>query len=320
MVFGGKVQPIAYAVSRQNLRDSMRRIRRILKDSGQPDPEDIRETDPVLAAMRMFESHITDVRGALALESQDDVTRHEIRRAMQGAGQELQRLEDMFRRADGEFNTAQLKGVDEAKIAPLKERRAKLERAYEGAQRCMDEVRASINERAKLPSAQGGLGGPAVSEPYAASRAPTTDRMRRAMDVLTRGQAQMDAEDMGVDMSEYDTGLSLATAPETREQMQAITAQKAKIAQSLDRIEAGAKRLHQLTIDLSQELQQQNERLDGIETKMEETNTNMRRLNKIIAKINKSLRPINIVVNLCCCFLLLGLVGLLLYKLKVFKF
>ncbi|RNF11567.1 putative syntaxin [Trypanosoma conorhini] len=104
---------------------------------------------------------------------------------------------------------------------------------------------------------------------------------------------------------------------QTREAMKVIATQDAEIDAGLDRLKAGVGRLHNLALEIGVQIDMQTQMLEKTEQTMDAQVNRLRNINRRMAKFMREKKPVNVFLNVCCCLLILSLLGFFLIQFNV---
>ena len=94
---------------------------------------------------------------------------------------------------------------------------------------------------------------------------------------------------------------------------EAVAQRDHQIDEAVDRIYQGTLRLKENALGIKDELQSQNRLLKETETKVDNINVQMKGLNKKLKKTIKDVDSDRLCIYICCCVVLLGILGYILY-------
>ncbi|ESL11427.1 hypothetical protein TRSC58_00821 [Trypanosoma rangeli SC58] len=317
--------PSGDGLMRSTLRETIMRIRRIRRKAGREDEnEEESSTDPQrdlsLAFIRCVtrtKKLINERNEGLKLHGHDRMVieqSNSIRkdmRTMETLLEEIKRYVEASEAALAQANRK--KKLDKQKVALLEKQRDEQVAQYNECFSMLELVR----ELDQQQDSKGQKGANLAQEMQFGRKA----QLRQQLLMLRR---QRTSEGGHVDPNEeielHDDAVGggrLEDHEETRESMKVIGAQDAEIDAGLDRLKAGVARLHNLALELGVQIDMQTQALDKTEQTMDVQVNRLRNINRRIGNFVREKKPLNTFLNMCCCLLIISLVGFFLVKFNV---
>jgi hypothetical protein len=323
------VRPISAIVSRSTLRDVMNRLRKIKKACGRDDEEggETQSTgDPFRDKILQFQKSAKDVNEMITERNSEarknqlapaEIAQksHDINVEMRNLTADLRAIEALAEAAirdvartnikikkAGEKNSDERKQKLEARERIAKERekavtscRQVVEDLKElNQQRFMTEKEVkAAKDQAAIGGGKGGKGGV---------------QLRQTLQQRLKQQARRKAGG-GDDAEGEMPSKRLEDDPETAQQAKQLVEMKKKEDMALDRIKGGIDRITDIAIQIGQELDAQDKMLQEAEDKADKATKDLKTINRGLSKLLKEQKPMNMIINVACFLLILGLVG-----------
>jgi SYP7 family syntaxin len=328
MVFGfGKLKSSAAIASKANLRDSMNRLRLLRTNCGKDDQEvaDMGTGDAFRDKVILFGKMAKGAREMIQernsnqakhLGTQSDGARdsHDVNVQFRDLKRELDDMNELVNRAEKDLGRANKKKKKAEKIANYervaRERRA----AHTNCSEVLESLRDLNQERNATAKDQALNAALSPDE----RRKKKKESMREQLSTRLRKRRGDDGEEDGAGR-DGGGGMSeeMKNDPERKNELKILEQKQAKQDAALDRIQAGLMRITDTATQIGQELQVQDTIIQGTEDKMSRATKDLRGLNRALNKMMKDAKPMNVIINVMCVFLLLGMVGFFLYEFNV---
>ncbi|EKG02880.1 hypothetical protein TCSYLVIO_006083 [Trypanosoma cruzi] len=317
--------PSSDGLMRSTLRETIKRIRRIRSRAGREDEKEEESTgDPLRDLSLAFIRCVTRTKEAiksrnegLKQHGQDRIAIEEsyaIRkdiRTMETLVEEIKKIVDATETALAQENKKTKPSRRKVTLLEkqLNERRAQYNECLSTLElvRDLDQRRSSVDEKSLDIGEEMQFGRKA--------------QLRQQLLMLRRTQTgeggHVDPNE-GIELHDNTVGGGrLEEHEDTKETMKIIAAKDAKIDEGLDRLKAGVGRLHNLAIEIGAQIDMQNRMLDKTEQHMSTQVERLRNVNRRIGKFMREKKPLNTFMNVCCCVLIISLVGFFLVQFNV---
>lgn len=301
---------------RSNLRDSIRRLKKIQKKAGKEDPEEEERPntgDPFTDISTSFVILVTKTKLAInkknteyRLHGFDRINVEEsyaIRNNIQEMEKMVQELKGLIDTAEKEYIRTVKKSKSKGELVKksLDEKRSQ----YEDAVTTIDVVK-EMNRELIAP------GGAASTDITFSKKA----QLREQLSGLDFTPAAEKYREKGGGEAGQGGG-RLEDNEEYQQQMRTIKDQDEKIDAGLDRLRQGMARLRDLSENIGSELNVQNQMLERTEENMSRQSQQLYNLTNRITKLMKESSPINTFIYCCCVVLILSIIGFVLLEFGV---
>lgn len=302
---------------RANLRDTIRRLKKIQKKAGKEEPEEetINSGDPFTDISTRFVILVTKTKltinernAGARLHGVDRVTIEQsavIRRGISDMGTMVAQLKNLLEDAEHEAASAKKKNKKDAEV--LEKAFIEKRGQYEDAVTTVDVVKEMDQQMLAANTESTDI----VFGRKANLRQQLSDlKLDRPKTGTTAAGGQPSAESGG-------GGGRLEEEEGLKEHFATIRQQDEKIDAGLDRLRQGMSRLKDLSSNIGDQLNVQNQMLEDTEHKMDRQSQTLYNLNNRIAKLMKESSPINTFIYCCCVVLIISMLGFVLVQFGV---
>eukprot|EP00796_Vickermania_ingenoplastis_P004146 gene4146-2988_t len=301
---------------RANVRDSIRRLKKIQKKAGkqEAEEEEVPSTgDPFTDISTALVILVTKTKLTINKKNSEQrlvgVDRMNVEQSV-GIRRDIQKMESMVAQlhkmveaAEKEVTDASRKKVKQSKLEQLQQTYEEKRGQYEDAVTTVDIVK-EMNRELIVP------GGDAATD-------------------ITLNKKNLREQLSGLDFSssaaKYREGADgnkagitrIEDQEELKNQMETLREQDERIDAGLDRLRQGMARLKDLSGNIGDQLSMQNQMLEKTEENMNRQSQQLYNLTNRIGKLMKESSPINTFIYCCCVVLILAIVGFVLVQFGV---
>lgn len=318
--------PNSDGLARSNLRETIKRLRRIRAKAGKEDEEaeDATSGDPFQDLTNAFIRIVTRTKNNMK-ERNDGCRQHgQDRMAIEQSTEirkDIRQLEVLLEEIQKQVDQAEALLIKENKKKKPKPKKVELlTKNYEERRSQYTDCVSTLQVVKDMDSERVDTGKKGINVAQEAQLGKKAVLRAQLMGMRRQKQGADGLPDPSSGTEYVDNtvgGGRLEDNEETKEQIKVIAEQNAKIDAGLDRLKEGVGRLHNLAVEIGAQLDMQNEMLDKTEQTMDKQNKQLRGINRRLNKLMNDTKPMNCFINICFLILIITLVGFFLLQFGV---